>query len=496
MSSEMPTGRGSGRPLRGGVSGRRSVILVLFALVLAGCSDAQKKLSDGGPADILLYQVLGQERPTSYYYELVRDSHDAERFCYRCTDDPYLVDKSINAVTKLGDAPYARLEGQAVVVGKLTEVLLEDPSALGQAGAAGSLTKIGAKLPVYPQAGPPETGARFVQLLQEMDGLHDQNGVRRPGEGPRQRLMQIVTQIGDFQITDLVLAKESVRPFHNRAFLVDETDPELRTAIDTALTKRLGALIRVALEAAVPAESPWVRADAIRGLKVLAEPAALPAVVQQLEVDPSWQVRGEAVEYLGRIGNADAVAALLPLVSESDPSVRHKSLEALRRIAGQDFGRRRAAWVRWARRTYPELANFDREDDEVPPEAEEADVPVPVTPQPGPSLPTGPQPVPPQPDMPVGPPSPVQPIPPLPSGADGPISDIPPPAPGALPDPVVRDPRQAQPVRRAPTAPRAGIASPPPPPPPQGVAVPRGVPRRSGAVPPPPPPPTLPRSGR
>ncbi len=465
------------------------LLSILGLITLGGCSDAQKKLSDGSPADVLLYDVLGQERPTSYYYEIVRDSHDPERFCYRCTEDPYLVDKSIDAVTKLGDAPFARLEGQAVVVGKLTEVLLEDPSALAQASAAGSLTKIAVKLPRYPQQGPEESGSRVVRLLQELDGLHDEQGVRRPGEGTRQRLAQIVTQLGDFQIRDLVLAKESIRPFHNRAFLVDEPDPQLRAAIDTALTKRLDALIRVALEAAVPASSPWVRADAIRGLKILAEPAALSAVVQQLDVDPHWQVRGEAVEYLGRIGSADAVAALLPLLDDADASVKHKAIEALQRIAGQDLGRRRRAWTRWARRTYPELADLDRE------EGGEGAVeePLPVTPPAPGSTPPTPQPIPP-----VGPTGPIPPSPRGPSGTTTPAPVLPPPA--QLREPIVRTP--GSPSSRAPRpTPPGGLRSPPPPPPPgyrRAEPVRPTVRRRSGAVPPPPPPPPppMPRTGR
>lgn len=477
------------------VSARRARWLPLVTagllLGLGACSDTQKKLSSGSPSDVLLYEVLQQERPTSYYYGVVRDSHDPDRFCYRCTDDPYLVDKSIDAVTQLGDAPYARLEGQAVVVGKLAEVLLEDPSVLAQASAANSLTKIAAKLPDYPQRGPEDGGARVIQLLQAMDGLHDENGARRPGAAASQQLGQIVTQLGDLRISDMLLAKESLRPFHNRAYLVDETDPQLRAAIDTALTKRLRAVIRVGLISAVPSSSEWVRADAVRGLKTLGETEGLTPVLQQLEIESHWQVRAEMVEYLGRVGGASAVAALLPLLDDSDPSVRHKSRTALTRIAGQDLGRRQRAWRRWAERRYPSLAEGAAPlDDETELPELGPDLPGPVGPAPGTGTRT--------PGAPV--PGTVAPRP-LPPSSTGPISDVPqpsrgvdglppfrhvgsprPPAPPTQPLPPVSMPRQPAPLRPGPGA----VTQPLPPQalPPQAMPQPRApVPSRPAVLP-------------
>ena len=82
-----------------------TAIAAIALLASTGCSTQGKKVSGGGGmADVLMYDVLGRQRSPTYYYEVLRDSHDSERFCYRCTDDPFLIDKSIDAAQKLGDA--------------------------------------------------------------------------------------------------------------------------------------------------------------------------------------------------------------------------------------------------------------------------------------------------------------------------------------------------------------------------------------------------------
>ena len=442
------------------------VLALVAGALLCGCSKTQEKLYNGSPMDVLMYDVFGQERQASYYYQIVRDSHDQERFCYQCTQDPYLVDKNIDAVSKLGGASFARLEGQALVVSKLSEVLLEDPSALAQANAANSLAQIGMKLPRYPLRGPEEQGARFVQVLKELDALYD-TGSCPPTAAAKQRAAYLVGEIGDFQIEDLVLAKESLRPFTNRPYLIDETDPVVRRAIDTALTKRMYELIRVALIAAVPASSPWVRSDAVRGLKVLGERSAEAEVLRQLEVETKYGVRAEAVEYLGRIGGPRAVATMLPMIEDPDSNIRHKARRSLTSIAGADYGLRRVAWVRWASRTYAEI---DADGIYQEPEIDEPEAPEPT---PGPT--------------------------PTPTPTPAPVR-------GPAAPPVTAPPPTTPPVRSTSPSTYRGTR-PPPPPMPSGptvspggavtsrtsVAAPRSVGYGTAPVPPPPPPPAAPR---
>jgi hypothetical protein len=130
------------RPGRGsGTSGWILAGLLLASLALGpGCSSRQKKLSQGGSmTDILFYDLMGRDRTPNYYYELVRNSHREKDFCYECSaGDPYLVDKNIDAVERLGRAGYGRLEGMAEVVELFSEVITEDRSSLARAQAATS----------------------------------------------------------------------------------------------------------------------------------------------------------------------------------------------------------------------------------------------------------------------------------------------------------------------------------------------------------------------
>jgi hypothetical protein len=350
----MTTGA-NGRSLR---SVGRLAGVALVALLLAACSTSQKKLSDDSSViDGLVHDVLGIDRNPGYYYELVRDSHDPETFRYRPSEDEFLIDKNVDAVQKLGGADFARLEGQAQVVDKLSDVLLEDPSALAQANAANSLTRMGVKLPQYRSRGLEERGDVFLALLQEMDAMHAAGGAMRTNPGwARTRLVQILDTIGRFEMATLILAKSTLKPFFTRDYLIDATDSAVRQAADTALVRRMGEVIRLALRSAVDADEPFVREEAIRGLKTLGDRSAEDAVLARLAVEANWRVRAEAVEYLGRAGGQEGVAVLLPLLDDPDPTLRHKARQALTRLAGRDLGFRRRTWTRWAHARFPELA--------------------------------------------------------------------------------------------------------------------------------------------
>lgn len=351
-----------------------AAMLALLGVVgcLAGCSSSQKKLSSGGSVtDVLVYDILKKDRNPDYYYELVRDSHDKEKFCYRCSDDIFLVDKSVDAVQKLGGARVARLEGQAQVVALLTDVLLEDPSALAQANAANSMTRIGLKLPQYRSRGLEERGDYFLSLLKELDAIYGPGGLMCSNPAAaRARVVTILDTIGNFEMATLMLAKDTLKPFYTRDFLIDSKDPQIRQANDTALVKRMGEVIRLALRAAVDADMPYVREEAIRGLKTLGDLSGEDAVLARLQIESNWRVRSEAVEYLGRSGSMNAVEALLPTIEDADPSLRLKAREALTRIAGQDLGFRRRTWDRWAQARFPELARRAEASDDPSPRPE------------------------------------------------------------------------------------------------------------------------------
>ena len=495
--------------------------LCLGLLFAPGCSNQQKKLSGGTPADILLYDVLGQERSTSYYYDILSRSHEDEDFRYRVTEDPYLIDKSVDAAQRLGSAPFSRLEGQALAVGKLVEVLLEDPSPLAQANAAGSLTQIATRLPDYPQAGPADGGGYLVSLLQQLDALHAPAG-RADLAARRTRTGQLVRQLGDLTFDDVVVARQALRPFHNRLYLIDESDPALRTEIDTALVKRMRTLIGQALENGVGAPSPWVRTDSIRGLKMLRLTDAAETVIGQLDGETEWQVQQEAVAYLGRVPTQESVETLIPLLHHADSGVRFRARESLREIAGVDHGRRAASWERWAKGRFGTGGELQPVRPVAPgPDGGVAPGPMPPVPVPPPAGPDLPVPPPPGPDAPV-PPTPqpgydrlrplTSPPPPPPPSGRAPIANVasggtgpmppppwqrasaqPPTPPPPLGEPVIRragitraEASAASGRRRVPSRRIQGSPMPPPPP---GFVPTAPAPAQPRVVPSPPPPP-------
>ncbi len=357
-----------GSPVRTGPALRAAALallacggLCLSASALGGCSNKQKKLGGGGGiTDTIFYDVLGGERPGRYYFDVVRNSRDPERFSYRFGTDPYLVDKNVDALQRLGDLPYARLEGQANVIVMLMEVLLEDASALARSAAAVSLTKIGARLPRYADAGRADDGSLLVSGLAELDALYGPARGGRPlGPPERARAAQVIAAVGDARFEEGLLTKKALQYFGTTDALIDEADPGVRQALDVALTRKSREAVVYALAAAVEAPTDFVRADAVRGLRILGEAGPVGLVAERLPVEVSAQVRGESAEYLGRIGSAAAAAALVRLLEDADGSVRWRARQALVRVARQDLGTRTAAWRAWGRGRFPGEEGFE-----------------------------------------------------------------------------------------------------------------------------------------
>jgi HEAT repeat protein len=331
-------------------------LLAAVLLLVGACSNKQKKLSTGGGfADSLMHDVFGGTRDPAYYYGLVRDSHETESFRYRGGSDPYLVDKNIDALQHLGDGPFARLEGQANTVTMLVEVLLEDPSSLARSAAAVALTKIGARLPRYGSAGPLDDGSGLAAAMGELTRVYGGPSGRSRQPADRDYAAALVRQVGDARYAQGLYTKKALQFFGMHEGLISESDPVVRGAIDAALTKKTREAVVYALTAGVEGPADHVRADSIRGLKVLGESGAVETVVERVAVEASARVRSEAAEFFGRAATPEAVAALVALLEDMDGGVRWKAREALTRIAGQDLGQKRAPWAAWTRARWPGL---------------------------------------------------------------------------------------------------------------------------------------------
>jgi hypothetical protein len=332
-------------------AGLASAAALLVALLAGGCSNKARKLNEGGDfMSQVYYGLLGGERDPSYYYSMVRDSHDAESFAYRPSEDPYLVDKNVDALVHLGDVPFARLEGLSNTVSMLVEVVLEDRSALARSAAAVSLTKIASRLPRYGRPGPTDDGSLLASAMAEIQGAY---GTGRLAAGFETHVADRIRAIGEATYDPGVYAKKALQFFGTTPHLIDETQPRVREALDTAMTRTARQAAVYALTAAIEGPTDYVRADAVRGLKVLGELGAVEAVASRVAVEVSPRVRSEAAEYFARAASPDAVAALLPMLDDVDGSVRFKSRQALAQIAGEDRGGRRGPWQRWAEARWP-----------------------------------------------------------------------------------------------------------------------------------------------
>ena len=70
-----------------------------YALLIGVSEFADQRLArlNAPTNDVIAYDLLGMGRSTAEYYQIVLDAHDRRTFCYRCTGDPYIADKSLDA---------------------------------------------------------------------------------------------------------------------------------------------------------------------------------------------------------------------------------------------------------------------------------------------------------------------------------------------------------------------------------------------------------------
>jgi hypothetical protein len=304
--------------------------------------------------EVLTYDILGMERGTSEYYQIVLDAHDRKTFAYRCTDDQYLADKSLDAIYRLGNAHYQRIEGEAQVILLLSDVLIEDKIASARNMAAGSLTRLALRLPEMPGPSIPDRGDRFLGLVKELDGLYDEKTGRRihDTDATRRRVKAIVEEIGSLDFARLQDTKNALKYFPSRGLVTQEVDPTLREALDRTMTRRSRAVVLASLQGKIDDPVPHVRQAVVQGLKTLGAARALPEVVRRLAAETNPLVKGEMADYLGAVGGAKAAEALVPLLHDDDGGVRWRAQAALVRLARVDLGRDEVAWEAWRVRTY------------------------------------------------------------------------------------------------------------------------------------------------
>jgi len=105
--------------------------------------------------------------------------------------------------------------------------------------------------------------------------------------------------------------------------------PAVRAAAAAAFARVSPADAAEPLLKALDDSEPWVRYYALRATGRLRHAAIAPAVRRLLDHDPAPQVRLAAIDVLGRLDTADAVAVLQPLVMSAEGDMARAAIRAL-----------------------------------------------------------------------------------------------------------------------------------------------------------------------
>jgi hypothetical protein len=108
-------------------------------------------------------------------------------------------------------------------------------------------------------------------------------------------------------------------------------DPSVRARAATTLGRVGGAEAAAALTAALSDQTPSVRIQAAHALRSAEGPRAIPAIGDVLLSDPDVSVRRAAVRILGTLPDPAATAALSRAAADSDAQIRHDVSRTLQR---------------------------------------------------------------------------------------------------------------------------------------------------------------------
>jgi len=151
------------------------------------------------------------------------------------------------------------------------------------------------------------------------------------GSGTSQRSARARRELAWFGADAVPLLEEAMRGLARRdAVDVVAVDRVGLALVELRATTELAALCAAPDRAGAGAAGLQLQLAAIRALAHLDEPAATAALVERLESDPSWQVRGAAAEVLRRrAGSIEVRAALFGALSDPDGFVRAQAVRAL-----------------------------------------------------------------------------------------------------------------------------------------------------------------------
>jgi HEAT repeat protein len=93
--------------------------------------------------------------------------------------------------------------------------------------------------------------------------------------------------------------------------------------------------------------SIFVRQESVWALGEIKDASVLPALLNLLEKNSNIEVRKRSADALKKINDPKAIDGLIEQLDDINQSVAYASLQALRAITQQDFGKDIKLWEKW-----------------------------------------------------------------------------------------------------------------------------------------------------
>jgi HEAT repeat protein len=135
------------------------------------------------------------------------------------------------------------------------------------------------------------------------------------------------------------IGDDAAMPVLQRVMFDDVVADDIRGEAARSIGLIGGAEARGFLVRGLAADRPWVRARSIEGLSLGREAGTLPLVAPFLDAAHPWMVRLAAVEAAARVGGAEAVPLLSPLLDDKEIQIRGQSCAALGIVGTPDAQR-------------------------------------------------------------------------------------------------------------------------------------------------------------
>jgi HEAT repeat protein len=289
-----------------------------------------------GVVDLLIEQLTAEDLDTRQAAAVALGrigDRRATRALLHVLHDPELALPVAGALARLGDAG---------AFGPLLGLLGHVDTAVRQAAIA-ALNSIGH----------PDMPARIVRLLDDPNPTVRESAVKIAGYfGYRECVNGVLERCAD--------ASEAVRraavehlPFFEDGGVIPALahalafdTPAVRAAAAAAFARVEEADALAPLLRALDDEDPWVRYFAVRSMGAFANPVVTGPVLRLVERDPAGQVRLAAIDVLGRLNAAGAVAILESLSASSDADIARAAIRGLGHAKDEKAKRRLESLLR------------------------------------------------------------------------------------------------------------------------------------------------------